>query len=165
MVKMTPGHKLKAFTILETMLGMMLSAILIGFAYFAYLAINHSYSAFIAKNDEMVTLLRLDELLKKDFLKARTITRNQSGIELQIDIDHVDYIFTPVYIVRKSIITDTFKVTTVSTTMLAGNEMIDKTTSSASENRIDQLNLSLVYKNDTINYQYQKLYSAENLFK
>jgi len=94
---------------MELTVAMLLAAIVIGITYTAFSIISQSYMAYHNKNEDMAGLVRLDELLKKDFSHADTISKIENGIVCKIDTVSVTYEFQPEYIVRRTTIIDTFK--------------------------------------------------------
>src|ERR1700749_1025250 len=98
-------YKIKAFTVMELVITMLVAAILTGFIYTAFQIVSKSYQVFHEKNEEMAALERLDELLKKDFSKAVFVEKSSNAIILQKEKDTVQYSFESGYILRVSSIT------------------------------------------------------------
>jgi hypothetical protein len=110
-------------------------------------------------------LIRLDELLRKDFLRANTISKTTNGVFVKTGTDSVTYAFEPDFAVRTSTITDTFKlnVQDIITNFEASPiTTIDPVTE---QNRIDELNFSVLFENEKIPYYYHKQYSSANLIE
>lgn len=148
---------------METMIVMIVAAILIGFTYTAYLLVSQSYLAFSAKNKALQTTLTLDRLLKKDFMQASLITRENHHLLFETDSVLTDYAFRPDYITRTKGMTDTFYVRTEHLTTGFENLPTDSTGGDPSA-RVDDLQLILLLQKTKIPYHYHKLYSSENLF-
>src|SRR5471030_1943654 len=104
-------HRLNAFTIMEVTITMLVAAIVIGITYTAYTIISKSFINFKAKNEDIALLARIDKVIKRDFDRAVVIEADDTGIEM-INNNQlpVHYAIAPTYIVRKTIVTDTFKV-------------------------------------------------------
>ncbi|RKR84466.1 prepilin-type N-terminal cleavage/methylation domain-containing protein [Mucilaginibacter gracilis] len=169
---MMPGkpNTVKAFTLLEMTIAMLVAAVVIGITYTSYQIISRSYLDFKLRNERMVTLASLDQLLRRDFDQAEIISGSNKHI--RIDKENkpaVEYEFADRYIIRKAIIIDTFKVTNDSCRMFFEKQQIinDETTETANteDNRIDELLFNVSYNNETIPYHYNKDYSSENLIK
>ncbi|WP_426672081.1 PulJ/GspJ family protein [Mucilaginibacter sp. McL0603] len=156
-------NKVKAFTVMELVITMLVAAILMGFIYTAFQIINNSYRAFHQKNEGIATLERLDELLKKDFGKAEFIEKTSDGIILKRKTDTVRYTFSPGYILRISSIVDTLKLKNADVSTLFGQLPVDGQGLSEEDNRIDELDVSLLIENEKVTYQYHKEYSSANL--
>jgi Tfp pilus assembly protein PilE len=155
--------KLPAFTIMETMIVMIVAAILIGFTYTAYLLVSQSYMAFSAKNKALQTTLTLDKLLKKDFAQASLITRENHHLVFKTDSIVTDYAFLPDYITRTKGMTDTFYVKSMN--LITGFENLQTDSTAADPPpRVDDLQLTILLQKIKIPYHYHKLYSSENLF-
>src|SRR4051812_28675357 len=101
----------RAFTIIEVTIAMLISAIVIGISYTVYSIISRSYNSFNHKNEAMAVVVRLDELLQKDFDRSAYISKDTTGITFQGSNNVVNYNFNPDHIVRTGLVTDTFKVT------------------------------------------------------
>ena len=156
-------YKVKAFTVMELVITMLVAAILMGFIYTAFQIVNKSYRVFHEKNEGIATLERLDELLKKDFSKAEFVEKSSNAIILQWEKDTVQYSFESGYILRVSSITDTFKLKNVTTSALFEYFPVDGQGSSKEEDRIDELAIGLIIQNENITYHYYKVYSSANL--
>jgi len=157
--------RIRAFTIIEVTIAMLISAIAIGITYTAFLIISHSYSTYDVKNKDMSNVLRLDELLRKDFSRALIVVKDTNGIALRFQLSVVKYKFDTAYVVRISGIADTFKVKVDSVKTLFENTAINETGTDDEQNRIDLLGLSLNLHHRQINYHYHKIYSSADLIK
>jgi type II secretory pathway component PulJ len=160
------GHRLKAFTIMEVTVTMLVAAILMGITYTAFTIINKSYSSFNTKNKDMAELEQLDELLRKDFDRAEIIQKDQNGISFKrADLALIKYEFNPDFIVRISGRTDTFKFKTEELTTAFEGQPVNESGASEEENRLDELDISLLFQNEKIPYHYYKQYSSVNLIQ
>jgi prepilin-type N-terminal cleavage/methylation domain-containing protein len=158
------NHKLKAFTIMEVTIALLVSGILIAIVYVAFAVVSNSYHAFLLKNGESADLAQLDLLLNRDFRKANLITKTDSGLFLKNSNDSTNYILNSNYIVRKNGITDTFKVKTTSVNMYFEQHPLG-ITGEAEDNRIDELEFDLSLHNEKMTFHYYKQYSSADLFK
>lgn len=158
-------QRVKAFTIMEVSITMLLAAILIGITYTAYSIVSKSYLSFNAKNGEMATLERLDELLKKDFRNAEIVQKDSGGIAFQSPDYSIRYEFDPAYILRISTITDTFRVSTENINTTFEGQAVNEVNPSGELNRLDELQFDLLYQNKKIPYHYFKQYSSSNLIQ
>ena|ERR1700748_99759 len=157
--------KIKAFTIMEVTITMLIAAILMGIIYTAYSIISRSYQSFHIKNKEMAEVNQLDKLLKKDFDRAEIIEKTADGVMVINSGNTVIYEFRQEAILRTAVLTDTFKVKPDSLSALFEGQPLDEIRSSDESNRIDELSFSLLLQNEKIPYHYLKLYSSVNLIQ
>ena len=158
-------QKVKAFTILEVTITMLITALLIGITYTSYSIIVKSYRSFTVKNEEMTVLVTLDHLLKRDFDQAEMIFKDQDGIALTSNDKTIKYEFKPDYIVRNAARIDTFKVQTQDVSTAFENVPINEVQETEEPNRIDELAFTLIFQNEKIPYHFYKLYSSVNLIQ
>jgi len=158
-------NKIKAFTIMEVTITMMIAAILMGITYTAYSIVSRSYLSFNTKNKDMAELEQLDGLLKKDFDRAEIILKETDGISIKHTDRTVSYQFNPDYIIRTAGITDTFKIKTGEITTSFEGRPVNEANASQEQNRLDQLDLNLLFQNEKIPYHYYKQYSSVNLIQ
>jgi len=157
-------HQLAAFTIMELTVAMLISAIVIAITYTAYSMVSGSYISYTNKHNEMAVLVRLDELLKKDFSKADFILEDRNILRLNNSQQFISYKFEAEQIIRTSIITDTFKV--ASSDLLLSFEsrvLAEEPSDDEEENRVDELSFTVDYNHQKFPYHYYKQYSATNL--
>src|SRR5580698_10524610 len=103
-------RRLRAFTLMEVTIALLIAALLIGITYTAYSIIIKSYGSYTRKNQDMAVLVRLNEWLKKDFIRADTISKDTSGVVFYSPGHRVQYRFDPDFIIRSEFRADTFKV-------------------------------------------------------
>jgi prepilin-type N-terminal cleavage/methylation domain-containing protein len=158
-------HRVKAFTIMEVTVVMMIAAILMGITYTAYTIVSKSYLSFNTKNTEMAEVEVLDKLLKRDFDQAGVIQKTTSSILITNTGQTIQYLFTPDFIIRTAGITDTFKVKTDSLITSFEGQPVEEAGPSEEQNRLDELSFTLVYQNENIPCHYHKQYSSANLIQ
>jgi len=157
------NKRVKAFTILEVTITMLIAAVLIGFTYMAYSIVVKSYGSFSQKSQDMAVLIRLDEWLKKDFGHAEIIQKDTAGIVFNSTEHHVKYLFDPDFIVRTEFRTDTFKIKTEAITTAFEDQPVSDFSSNEEQNRLDDLILVILFRDEKISYHYHKQYSSANL--
>lgn len=155
--------RIPAFTIMEVTVTMLISAIVIGITYTAFSIITRSYHAFDNKHKDMAVVLRLDELLQKDFNRAEIILKDTGGIALMDSSRTIKYRFSPDYILRIGITVDTFKVKSDSVSTIFENNAVNDMGTTEEVNRLDELGLFIILQNEKIPYHYHKVYSSANL--
>jgi prepilin-type N-terminal cleavage/methylation domain-containing protein len=160
------GHRIKAFTIMEVTVTMLIAAILMGITYTAFTIINKSYNSFNTKNKDVAELEQLNELLRKDFDRAEFIQKDQNGISFKkADLTLIKYEFNSDFIVRTSSRIDTFKFKTEELATLFEGQQVNEPGASEEENRLDELDINLLFGNEKIPYHYYKQYSSVNLIQ
>ncbi len=167
-----------AFTIMEVTISMLVAAIVVAMTYSAYAIITRSWLGFTGKNRQMAVILRLDELLRRDFEKASFVKQEQGGIIIQGGEQPVHYQIGPEQVVRTGSITDTFEVTAsplkvyfegmaVSGTVEDSGQTASETAGTGAESNIkaciDEVAFSVSLQNTVIPFHYKKKYSAESL--
>lgn len=157
------NKKIPAFTIMEVTIAMLLSAIVIGLAYTIFSIVTRSYHSYQLKHEGMATVLRLDELLQRDFERAEIILKDADGIALKNGSYLVKYHFNPDYVLRTGIVTDTLKVKTDSVSLSFEGKIISSQDNDEEQNRADQLEITVMFEKEKIPYYYHKIYSSENL--
>jgi prepilin-type N-terminal cleavage/methylation domain-containing protein len=153
------GQRVKAFTIMEVTITMLIAAILMAITYTTYSIVSRSYLSFNTKNKNMAELQQLDKLLKRDFDRAENIQKISKGIQIENTRQVITYEFNPDFIVRTALITDTFKVKTDSLNMSFEGQ------SAGEQSRLDELSFTLVFQKENIPYHYYKQYSSVNLIQ
>lgn len=150
---------------MEMIIAMMISALLIGTTYTAYVIISRSYLSYTRKNKEMAMVIQLDRLLQKDFSKAIAITREEGNIRFKTDSITILYTFNPDFITRTQGIRDTFAVQTelLNTTFEGQQSNVQPTDDS--ESLLDDLELTILLQKQKIPYHYHKIYSSTDLFQ
>lgn len=157
-------NSIRAFTIMEMTVAMLISAIVIGITYAIYNIVVGSYTSFNNKNNKMAVVLRVDELLQKDISNADKIIKNQQGFLLARDSEKIYYEIQPNFIVRINSVTDTFKIQTDSLKIRFETIPLVETNEDEEQNRIDDISFIVRYDDKFIPYNYHKYYSSVNLF-
>jgi Tfp pilus assembly protein PilE len=157
------NKRVKAFTILEVTITMLVAALVMGITYAAYSIIIKSYGAFNKKNQEMAVVVRLDEWLKKDFSRADLILKDTAGIALNSATRKIKYRFDPDFIIRTELRSDTFKVKTDSLATSFEGLPVNEYAPADEQNRLDDLDLVILFQGEKIPYHYHKQYSSVNL--
>ena len=158
-------YRVKAFTLLEVTIAMLIAAIVIGIAYTAFSIVHKTYSAYHTKNNEMATVLRLNELLKKDFKRAGIVLKDTNGLVLKDTSNLVRYRFEEAYVIRIAGIIDTFKLQTETITVGFEGVPVDVVSDTEEQNRVDDLIFNLLFRDEKIPYHYHKQYSSADLIQ
>lgn len=154
--------KIRAYTLMEVTVAMLISAICITICYTAYGLIGDYYRVFQERSRSADRVLSLKQVLEKDFLKSNLILRNEEGLLLQMDTSQVRYRFNEVTVVRElgEQHADTFRLELRELkSFFELRETVDTDT-------IDQVDLTvLLPKNIAVNIRLKKQYSAHHLFQ
>jgi Tfp pilus assembly protein PilE len=153
-------QKIKAYTLMEITIAMLLSAVCISMCYSAYGIITGYYKEFGRKNEASAALSSLKQVLARDFLNSKHALREENKIILLSDSITIAYGFESEWITRdlNQQHIDTFKVK--SSTLTAYFEHLEV----LSADTIDQVSFNVILSHKTVPIQVRKVYSAENLF-
>lgn len=104
-------QKLRAFTLMELLVGMIISSIVIGFCYMSYSIIYKQYKSYKILKLEIVETIQLNSILNTDFINAETVLFDNDKLILNsANRSQLQYDFNDNYILRKDgEVTDTFK--------------------------------------------------------
>ena len=155
--------KVKAFTIMELTIAMLISAIAIGITYSIFLIVSHSYQSYLTKTAQVATAQRLDAVLQRDFDRGALILKDTSGVRIQLPSGQVKYQFDTAFVIRKTATNDTFKVKTDSVTFSFEGKELTANGEAGAQNPLDELYLSVILEKQKITYHYHKVYSSANL--
>lgn len=152
--------KVRAFTLIEVTISMLIAAIVIVTTYTAYQIISQNYLNYVKKQNLIASFTIMDKLLRDDFLKANPIVKTDSGLEFHMDNGKVQYQFNDSLIIRNqyNLRLDTFNIVLHTINFTFENE------ESGVGRRIDLLSYLVTLDNETIPMSYRKMYSAQNLF-
>jgi prepilin-type N-terminal cleavage/methylation domain-containing protein len=157
------SSKLKAFTIMEVTVTMLVVSILIGITYTAYNIISRSFAAFSSKQEEISALLTVDKLLKKDFSRAGRVVWLDSRLTCFSARDTVWYEFSADNILRAQGTVDTFRVSPLEVLTFFEKQRVLTINETKESGLIDGLSFQLMYQGEKVPYFYHKIYSAEDL--
>lgn len=104
-------QKIRAFTLLELLIGMIISSIVIGFCYMSYSIIYKQYMSYKILKLEIVETIQFNSILNADFISAETILFDENILILNsTNRSQLQYDFNDNNILRKDgEVTDTFK--------------------------------------------------------
>ena len=147
---------LKAFTLLEMLVVMVLTGIVFGIGYTTYDLMHKQFAQYESHHEELLRLEQLKTLLKTDFFEARKITKNHSGIRIEQMEETIAYLFENEHIIRlKMGVNDTFHYPTGEVNMFYEKQRQD-----FQEALIDQLSVEVVYKGQSQTLSFLKKYDA-----
>lgn len=152
---------IKAYTLMEMTVAMLLAAISITICYSAYGIVSGYFLGFQQKNKQAQDLLMFTHAMESDLQRCKLVLRLDDGVELKCDSVNVNYLFASKYILRVlgELKTDTIRLEhTPVLTFFEGSEVNDSDT-------IDRIDLSIVLAQKPIPLQFRKSYSSVNLFQ
>ncbi|MES2275324.1 MAG: hypothetical protein V4592_04830 [Bacteroidota bacterium] len=155
--------RVKAFTIMEITVAMLIAAIVIAITYTCYTIVYKSYLAFKTRQHDLVEVSQLTQLIERDMEKGDLIVQREDGITIKGSNNEISYAIQPDYILRIAAVTDTFKVKTEGLIRYFEGQALATKNDSDEQNRIDELSFTILLGNDKFPYDYLKPYSSQNL--
>jgi prepilin-type N-terminal cleavage/methylation domain-containing protein len=151
--------KIKAFTLMELIIGMIIGSIVVGFCYTGYRMILKQYLDFKKTKTEIGETMQFNTALRNDFVNAQTISYNENHLVMLNDSSKIEYEFAETFILRDvKDVSDTFH--------LKPKEIQPVFLSEINENLIIQgfsFNAEILGEKEI--FQYQKNYSADFLMQ
>lgn len=157
--------RVKAFTILEMTIAMLITAIVIAFTYTTFSILKRTYADFHEKNRQTTELLQLDHVLKRDFFKSIAIYKTEAGLRFINPSDTIDYTFQSDIILRKGLRTDTFNIKAVNSLMLFEQLPVHSNADTLENARVDEFSFDGVFQGQNIQYHYEKTYSSKDVME
>lgn len=154
--------KIKAYTIMEVTIAMLLFAIVVSICYTAYGIVNTNYNNFRERNNAVTGLSALKNVLEHDFTKSNCILKDEDGFVVLTDTTKIKYSFKDQRILRvlNNIHTDSFELQFKEPAFYFQSNAILKATDT-----IDQINFNIILERVAIPIQVNKQYSAKDLFR
>lgn len=151
--------KLRAFTLLELLIGMIISSIVIGFGYAGYTLIYERYLNYNQTKKGIIDVIQLNSVLNNDFINAESAQFGTDKLILYYETaPRKEYDFKEKYILRKDgEQTDTFKLEAA--TIIAGSG----TGGEQIELLVTELSFDAVIHQEKMHFHFVKNYSAETL--
>lgn len=156
------GRSLKAFTILELVIAMMISAIVIAIAYTGLKMVLRSFHAFSKRYEQTMVMLKLNELLTKDIDRSEAVRSGDEGISMTGSGQSVHYRFEGDELIRTAVKSDTFRIKASDVRMAFEGVPIGETSFS---NLIDDLYFTSSVGMRKVPHHFHKRYSSEQLYK
>jgi type II secretory pathway pseudopilin PulG len=152
-------NKIKAFTLMEVTVAMVLAAISIGISFTVYQLLSKAYRQYDTKNRLIAELVQLDQLLKKDISAADKVFTEMGNLICQQKEKVVIYSFTDEYITRnqESLHTDSFFIRNGSLLLSFEDVPLE------SDRTVDQVEFDVQFFENYIPRKYTKFYSAQQL--
>ena len=105
-------QKIKAFTLMELLIGMIVSGLVVSFCIMGYFVIYKQFNSYQVSKANMSTAITMSTVFENEFSAARSIRSSGSNqLDLKIKEETIIYRSTNKYLTRsKGEIIDTFKV-------------------------------------------------------
>ena len=152
--------KLKAFTLLEMIVVMILMGLVTGIAFYAYQIISNQYHSYERSMDQNNQLLLFEKTLMQDISKSEYMEKTTEGFQCVFHDKSIIYAFTGDYVLRTITQPYTFFVTTENDSA----SFFNKTILSAGD-PIQKLSFTVLVKEDTLNHVFIKAYGADVLMR
>lgn len=94
-------QKLKAFTLMELLIGMIVSAIVISFCYLSYGMIYKQFINYKTIKQELVETMQFHSVLSRDFADAQKVLFKENELTL-VNNKNVNYNFETEFVLRKT---------------------------------------------------------------
>jgi prepilin-type N-terminal cleavage/methylation domain-containing protein len=143
-MKLSLFHKkLKAFTLLELLVGMIVSGIVLTATFSAYKIVTGQYQAYRNRSASVSELSFFVSQMHSDFSNSsRVVRRSGDNIQLKSEKGLIEYYFTEKYILRNDLLRiDTFKVSVTGIETLWKAEKVN-----SEEETIDELHIQINYE-------------------
>ncbi|MCH2045922.1 MAG: hypothetical protein MK212_17530 [Saprospiraceae bacterium] len=149
--------KLKGFTILELILGMLLTSILFSIVILAYKMFNQQYTSYETLTEENLSLNRLHSLLQEDIYRADYVLLEGNWLQC-IKEQTTFYKFTKQFTLREiEGRTDTFHFSVIELRAEFQNQAVDF-------DWVEDLELQLQFGEKIVNLTFRKTYSKQQLY-
>ena len=153
--------KIKAFTLTELVVVMLISAVVAALSYGGYRIITSQLARYTASGRGLLDHARLHYLLEKDFAQAGQINRRQNGITCTTsEGNSVSYRFLADRIVRKQqSLTDTFK------TNLWNLELLFEGKAAGDGGLADEIAFQATDEGEPLYFHFTKTYAPDVLMR
>jgi prepilin-type N-terminal cleavage/methylation domain-containing protein len=157
------NRKIKAFTLIELVVTMVISSIVVMLAFTCYEITYKQYLNFRKSNNTVTQVILFNSLFKQDVLLSDLVSKtDDNDITLRMnDSVSVNYSFGSNYILRKynELTPDTFPITSVTVKEQFQNNLVDE------NGLVDDITISGVVRGENVFFSCSKEYDADLLMK
>ena len=151
-------RRVKAYTIVELIVVMLISSALISMAYGGFHLVQKLFGRFQSAQETVARTVLLDRLLNHDIGRSQTVRRTPDGLACSFPEKTIGYQFLEECIVRSEPGTqDTFRITPIQVQVLSGGQLAELPGTLVDELSFDNL------RDDAQTYHYTKHYAADIL--
>lgn len=153
------NHRLKAFTLMELTIAMLISAISIGMAFYMFQYFQHLFLQQQKQRQERFSYSLFKHLMAQDIDRALWLKTSENGLICENEKGIIRYEFDPKFIIRDqyNLEKDTFQIQTVHLDITSRVQKLP------SEELTDHVNLTIRFENKEHQFDYHKIYSAQQL--
>lgn len=152
--------RIRAFTIMEITIALLLSTILIMMCYEFFSIIQREVAAQKRNSDDRLQELMFRKYIETDFYNAKGIYLTDSGIVIKSDTMEIKYVFQDSLILRKQILVDSFKLVPI-----AQEYWDDSLRVYISGSILNKLNLKLLQSDKEISIGLNRTFGSDVYFK
>jgi len=144
------NRRIKAFTIIEMLITMMISAVVVSITFFAYENISYNYNKYQANRDMLFDLELIYSNLYSHFQDSKTIKIKENTLIFEREAN-IEYQFGGSFIINSILPNDT---------LFINIEEVSTSYNSQFKNEgiIDELNIKVLMHKDTISLNFYKEY-------
>lgn len=151
--------KLPAFTLVELLIGMIVSTIVIGACYVSYSFIYEQYESYRSIKNKTVEAMQLNSIVSVDFMDSELITYKENVLTLKNNNGLLQYEFVDTLIFRRTNeVIDTFRLSPIDIQAKSIIKNQEKETAV-----INSLSFDAQVLGETEHFSFTKEYSAETL--
>lgn len=155
---------MKAFTIMELTIAMLIAALVISMTYAIFHIISRSLTDFTRKHDQLAEALQFDDLFRKNMDQCREVRFSDSHLDVLFDSTVIHYEFQPTQIIRSAAGKDTFRLTVQQPSLSFEHRPLNDSLAEPDHTYlVDEVTFSLLINQQSIPYHYHKTYSASVL--
>jgi len=152
-------QKIRAFTLMELLIGMIISSILITFCYSSYTIIYKQFLTYKKIKNELTETIQLNSVLNNDFANSKSMYFNKNSLYMNRSISPLEYSFSENYILRiEREVIDTFHITAKDITVNYFKESANSPLFF-----VNELSFSAMILNEKERFNFSKNYSAETI--
>jgi prepilin-type N-terminal cleavage/methylation domain-containing protein len=152
-------RRIKAFTLIELTVVMLISGFLFGIAYLSLRIFQKRYQQFEASTTQLLEVSQAEHLLFQDFAKATCVEAEEQILHFSHDSTQVNYHFSDEYLLRQQLsLMDTFHLSCRPRKLyLLGKELLN------GRGLVDELVFDCEVQGEVLNFHFQKRYAAQQL--
>jgi len=120
------NKKVKAFTILELTLGLLIVSLVIGMVYFIYTNITQQIMIYSKNQEVLVGYHRFQEVFSRDVKLSKNIEFQDKQIEIDIFAEKITYTVKENKIIRHARVNDTFNIKVSDVSYKMNDKLITK---------------------------------------
>jgi type II secretory pathway pseudopilin PulG len=149
-------RKIKAYSLIELMVGMVLSTFIIAVAYQGYLLFSRQLISFKLNSEQNANFSSMDRLLFSDFMNSEVVRKEKDIVVCMLKDKIVRYQWSHQNLLRnQGTLTDTFQLDIINLRFGMDNRKV------AQSGLIDEIVVEGIFKQDSVLLHYKKQYGAD----